>query len=45
MEGDSFFGFVARGAITPWLRESNEQNVVVTEAAVLLLAASLPGAS
>jgi cytidylate kinase len=30
--GDSFFGFVARGYIDPWLPESHEQNTVVTEA-------------
>ena len=28
-----FFGFLARGAIAPWLPESNEQNETVTEAA------------
>lgn len=31
--GDSFFGFVVRGDIAPWLPESHDQNVVVTEAA------------
>jgi hypothetical protein len=31
--GDSFFGFLARGAIPPWLPESNDQNDVVTQAA------------
>jgi len=30
--GDSFFGFLATGAIAPWLPESNAQNEVVTEA-------------
>jgi hypothetical protein len=33
VEGDAFFGFIERGAITPWLREANEQNEVVTQAA------------
>jgi hypothetical protein len=33
VEGDAFFGFLARGAIEPWLPESNEQNDVVTRAA------------
>jgi len=33
VEGDAFFGFLARGAIEPWLPESNEQNTVVTRAA------------
>jgi cytidylate kinase len=33
VEGDTFFGFLARGAIEPWLPESNEQNEVVTRAA------------
>ena len=33
VEGDSFFGFVVRGYIDPWLPESHGQNVVVTEAA------------
>jgi cytidylate kinase len=33
VEGDSFFGFLANGAIEPWLPESNEQNAVVTRAA------------
>jgi len=32
VQGDVFFGFVARGYIDPWLPESNEQNTVVTEA-------------
>jgi cytidylate kinase len=32
-EGDAFFGFIAYGAITPWLPEANEQNEVVTQAA------------
>src|SRR4051812_2213267 len=33
VEGDAFFGFLASGAIEPWLPESNAQNEVVTEAA------------
>jgi thymidylate kinase len=33
VEGDAFFRFIARGAIPPWLREANEQNEVVTQAA------------
>jgi energy-coupling factor transporter ATP-binding protein EcfA2 len=33
VEGDSFFAFLARGAIPPWLPESNAQNEIVTEAA------------
>ena len=31
VQGDTFFGFVARGYIDPWLPESHEQNTVVTE--------------
>jgi cytidylate kinase len=31
--GDAFFGFLARGAIDPWLPESHEQNELVTRAA------------
>jgi len=30
--GDTLFGFLATGAIAPWLPESNVQNEVVTEA-------------
>ena len=33
IEGDAFFGFLASGAIDPWLPESHEQNTVVTGAA------------
>jgi predicted ABC-type ATPase len=33
VEGDAFFGFLARGAIEPWLPASNAQNEVVTRAA------------
>jgi cytidylate kinase len=33
VSGDAFFGFLASGAIQPWLGEANEQNDVVTRAA------------
>jgi cytidylate kinase len=33
--GDAFFGFLANGAIEPWLPESHEQNTIVTHAAGL----------
>ncbi|MGO9874538.1 MAG: AAA family ATPase [Acidimicrobiia bacterium] len=33
VEGDAFFAFLARGAIPPWLPESNGQNEIVTKAA------------
>jgi hypothetical protein len=33
VEGDAFFGFLATGAIQPWLPESDTQNEIVTEAA------------
>jgi cytidylate kinase len=33
VEGDSFFGFLATGAVEPWLPESDEQNTVVVRAA------------
>lgn len=33
VEGDAFFGFLARGAVQPWLPESQQQNEVVTRAA------------
>jgi hypothetical protein len=33
VEGDAFFGFLASGAIEPWLKESREQNEIVTRAA------------
>jgi cytidylate kinase len=32
VRGDTFFGFVTRGYIDPWLPESHEQNEVVTRA-------------
>ena len=31
--GDTFFGFLRRGAMAPWLPEAHAQNEVVTEAA------------
>lgn len=33
VEGDAFFGFLAQGAVPPWLPGSNEQNDVVIQAA------------
>ncbi len=33
IEGDTFFGFLRRGRIEPWLVESQAQNEAVTEAA------------
>jgi predicted ABC-type ATPase len=33
VEGDRFFGFLAKGSIEPWLPEAHNQNGVVTEAA------------
>ena len=33
VRGDDFFGFLAAGAIEPWLPESQSQNEIVTEAA------------
>ena len=33
VEGDVFFGFLAEGAVPPWLPESQAQNEVVTQAA------------
>jgi hypothetical protein len=33
VEGDALFGFLASGAIAPWLPASHDQNAVVTEAA------------
>jgi cytidylate kinase len=35
VEGDAFFGFLAAGAIQPWLPESHQQNEVVTEVAAV----------
>ena len=33
ISGDAFFGFLARGAIEPWLPAADDQNTVVTKAA------------
>jgi predicted ABC-type ATPase len=33
VEGDSFFRFIQRGAIVPWLKEADPQNEIVTQAA------------
>jgi hypothetical protein len=33
VEGDALFGFLASGAIEPWLPDSHAQNEVVTRAA------------
>ena len=33
VEGDAVFGFLASGAIEPWLPASSAQNEIVTEAA------------
>ncbi|HZJ27694.1 MAG TPA: hypothetical protein VFF40_11905 [Acidimicrobiia bacterium] len=33
VDGDAFFAFVARGAVSPWLAEARDQNEVVTRAA------------
>lgn len=33
VDGDAFFGFLANGAVEPWLPESNDQNTIVTRAA------------
>jgi cytidylate kinase len=41
--GDAFFGFLARGAIAPWLPESSDQNEVVTLAAASAAAAYASG--
>jgi predicted ABC-type ATPase len=35
VSGDSFFGFLATGAVAPWRPESQAQNEVVTEASAL----------
>ena len=35
VEGDRFHGFLAAGAIPPWLPESNDQNRIVVEATAL----------
>lgn len=33
VDGDRFFGFLAEGAIQPWLPDADQQNSIVTEAA------------
>jgi cytidylate kinase len=38
VEGDRFFNFVATGRIDPWLKEANDQNRVVLEAAAVATA-------
>jgi predicted ABC-type ATPase len=43
VEGDAFFGFLASGAIEPWLPASNDQNTVVTKAAASAAAAFAVG--
>jgi cytidylate kinase len=43
VQGDVFFGFVARGYIDPWLPDSHEQNTVVTEATARATAAFAKG--
>ena len=43
VEGDAFFGFVARGAIEPWLPASRDQNEVVTQAAASAVARYVSG--
>jgi 2-phosphoglycerate kinase len=39
VEADRFFNFMASGRIDPWLKEANEQNGVVLEAAAVATAA------
>lgn len=43
VEGDAFFGFLAAGAIEPWLPESDQQNTVVTAAAAAAAGAFVTG--
>ena len=43
VQGDVFFGFVARGYVDPWLPDSHEQNTVVTEATARATAAFAKG--
>jgi cytidylate kinase len=33
VSGDEFFGFLRKGAMSPWLEEAHQQNIAVTEAA------------
>lgn len=41
--GDTFFSFLDRGAISPWLAEAHEQNEVVTRAAAACTGALADG--
>lgn len=43
VEGDAFFGFLANGAIEPWLPASNDQNTVVTRSAACAAGAFVAG--
>ena len=43
VEGDRFHGFLASGAIPPWLTESNDQNTIVVEASALATGAFVRG--
>jgi energy-coupling factor transporter ATP-binding protein EcfA2 len=43
VEGDSFFGFLASGAVDPWLPASHDQNTVVTRAAAAAAGAFASG--
>lgn len=43
VEGDVFFGFLATGAIEPWLAESHAQNEIVTDAAAAATGAFVAG--
>ena len=43
VEGDSFFGFLANGAVDPWLPASRDQNEVVTTASAAAAAAFARG--
>lgn len=41
--GDTFFGFLRRGAVSPWLPEAHEQNELVTRAAAACTGALADG--
>jgi cytidylate kinase len=43
IEGDAFFGFLATGAIEPWLATAHEQNTTVTRAAAAASGAFVAG--
>ena len=43
VEGDTFFSFLAAGAIEPWLPESHGQNEVVTDVAAAATSAFVAG--